>query len=495
MLNTLYAKLALALTLILILVGAVFGTASWYINKQHAELVVQTFNKDLASNLISERKLIHAGEINKPALQATFSEYMEINPSIEIYLLDNTGKIISYSAPPEKVVRDKVSLNSIREFLKNKEYKPVLGDDPRSLERGKPFSVAPINTNAGMFGYLYIVLRGEAFDAVDRALQQQYLVKLGLYALFVSLIVGLVAGLLIIWFVTRRLRRLTDQVEQFQSHKFTDQVDALLHKSRFRGDELDRLACAFMLMSQRIKNQIGKLEENDKKRRDLIANVSHDLRTPLAAMLGYLDTLKTKVNVLNAVDRDDCIETALRNAHRMSELIDELFELAKLEAGGAKLSKEPFAISDLVQDVVRQQSVLAQQKNVALEIESPERLPLVVGDIALIQRVLENLLSNAISHVDRIGKVIVRMMQSDGRIKISIWDSGAQIDSAEVPQLFDRFYQGSNRDERKLGAGLGLSIAKQILSLHESTINVDNKESGGKEFSFELRARTTEETG
>lgn len=104
MFDTLYAKLALALTLVLVLVGTLFAGFSWYVSRQHTELVVQTFNKDLASNLIKERKLSEA------VLKETFEEYMAINPSIEIYLLNGNGEIIPHSAPADKVIRSRVSL-------------------------------------------------------------------------------------------------------------------------------------------------------------------------------------------------------------------------------------------------------------------------------------------------------------------------------------------------------------------------------------------------
>ncbi len=482
MFNTLYSKLALALTIVLVLVGAVFGGFSWYIGKQHADLVVQTFNRDLAANLIRERKLIDNGELNEATLKETFDEYMAINPSIEIYLLNNTGQIVSHSAPPEKVVRKSVSLIPIREFLENREYKPILGDDPRNKERGKAFSVSPVNTSAGMYGYLYVVLRGEAYDSVARTLEQQYLVRLGLQVLSISLLVGLAAGLIILWRVTRRLRRLTLEINRFQPQN--QLVPA--SKTPSQGDEVNRLSLAFEDMSNRIREQIRSLEENDRKRRDLVANISHDLRTPTAAILGYLETLKARAALASESELQDYVETALRNASRMSKMIEELFEVAKLEAGAAAPDLEPISIADLAQDIVHQQGVLAKQKKIALSMEAPADLPLVKADTGMIHRVLENLVTNAINHLGRAGEVVVRLERRADCINISVWDSGKCIPQSEVARLFDRFYQGGERDERELGAGLGLSIAHQMLALHHTSIEVRNGQSGGKAFTFKL---------
>ena len=482
MFTSLYAKLAIALTVVLILVGTLFGGFTWYLSRQHADLVVQTFNKDLAAKLIEERNLIENGELSEALLKETFDEYMAINPSIEIYLLNQDGKIVSHSAPKDKVIRTSVSLDPIRAFLGLQEYEPLLGDDPRSSNRGKAFSVAPINTNSGMFGYLYVVLRGEAYDDVARTLEQQYLVQLGLQVLGLSLVFGLLAGLPILWLVTRRLRKLTLGMDRFQQQDegyFTPDIGN-------QGDEVNRLTVAFEAMSNRILEQISSLEENDRKRRDLVANISHDLRTPVAAILGYLERLKSRVGQADEEERLDYIETALRNASRLSTMIEELFELAKLEAEGAAPQIEPFSISDLVQDVVQQQKLVCPNQEIKIEIESPGELPLVSGDIGMIQRVLENLIKNAVTHLQKSGQVVVRLLKGPETVSINVWDSGDRIPSMEISRLFDRFYQRGERDERTLGAGLGLYIAKQMLTLHNTTIDVKNEDHGGKAFVFEL---------
>ena len=480
--TSLYAKLALALTVVLILVGTLFGGFTWYLSRQHADLVVQTFNKDLAANLIEERKLIENGELSEEMLKETFDEYMAINPSIEIYLLNREGEIVSHSAPKDKVVRTSVSLDPIKAFLDLQEYEPLLGDDPRSSNRGKAFSVAPINTNSGMFGYLYVVLRGEAYDDVARTLEQQYLVQLGLQVLGLSLVFGLLAGLPILWLVTRRLRKLTLEMDRFQRQDegyFTPNIVK-------QGDEVNRLTVAFEAMSNRILEQINSLENNDRKRRDLVANISHDLRTPIAAILGYLERLKSRVEQADEEERLDYIDTALRNASRLSMMIEELFELAKLEADGAAPQIEPFSISDLVQDVVQQQKLVCPNQEIKIDMESAEELPLVRGDIGMIQRVLENLIKNAVTHLQKSGQIVVRLLKDSDTVSINVWDSGERIPSKEITRLFDRFYQREERDERTLGAGLGLYIAKQILKLHNTTIDVKNEDRGGKAFVFEL---------
>lgn len=484
MFNSLYSRLALTLTIVLVLVGTVFGAAIWYFGKRHVDLVVQTFNRDLAQNLINERQLISGGYLNKPVIKKVFTEYMNINPNIEIYLLDEKGKIISFSAPTESVKLEKVSLNPIRSFLANEEYEPVVGDDPRNPGRQKAFSAAPINTVEGMYGYLYVVLRGNDYEAVERALEQRYLIRLGLQVLLMSLLVGLIAGLLVLWRVTRPVSRLTQSINQQRRQSDLSSTELISEP----GNELRYLEQSYEELTQRIQYQFERLEQTDVQRRDLVANISHDLRTPLASVVGYLEVLKEKSGKISTHQQIAYLDVAFKNARRLSQLIDDLFELARLEAGGLKLKPEPFSVTDLARTIVAQQLPNAAQRKMVLAVEIPEGLPLVIGDLNLIQRVLENLVSNAIQHNEPGTNIALCLERTQEGVKVSVFDDGDAIDEALFVSLFDRFLHGVSRDETKPGIGLGLSIAKQILLLHDSEINIAHLKGKGKAFCFELKA-------
>ncbi|MBO6851524.1 MAG: sensor histidine kinase, partial [Marinobacter sp.] len=142
-LKTLYARLALGLFLLLVTVGISYAFLSGYTLREYQASLNQELNRDLARNLVADRNLVDEGRLNEAALQELFSLYMTINPSIEIYLLDRAGQILAYSADPARIKRKRVSLEPIRALLANQEEYPVLGDDPRSHDRRKVFSVTP----------------------------------------------------------------------------------------------------------------------------------------------------------------------------------------------------------------------------------------------------------------------------------------------------------------------------------------------------------------
>jgi signal transduction histidine kinase len=218
-----------------------------------------------------------------------------------------------------------------------------------------------------------------------------------------------------------------------------------------------------------------------------VANVSHDLRTPIASLQGYLETLLIKEDVLSVEERRQYLGIALRHSERLGKLVAELFELAKLDSGHTELHREAFAPGELVQDVVLKYQLPAQREGVSIEARIPPDLPFVNADIGLIERVLENLLDNAIRHTPYGGRVAVSLAADAGRVAVQVTDTGCGIPAEELPYVFDRFYQVKKSErEASGGVGLGLAIAKRILDLHASTIAVASSPQSGTRFDFAL---------
>ncbi|MFC1602289.1 ATP-binding protein [Pseudomonadota bacterium] len=493
MLRTLYAKLALVLVVLLITVGLLYALLSTSATRNYLQQVNQQFNSDLARNLVMDRNLVEEGRLNQEALKETFHQYMVINPSIEIYLLDMQGQILAYSADPGKVKRKHVALEPIYTFLSGKGDYPLLGDDPRSHDRHKAFSVTPVPTAQNPEGYLYIVLRGEEFDSVDRMIEESHFLRLSGWAVLGSLSIALIVGLALFFILTRRLHRLTTQMEQFQASDFTAHASMPARRGG-RGDEVDRLADTFDQMAEHITAQLEQLKQKDTLRRELVAQVSHDLRTPLAALRGYLESLKLKEHELSAEERADYLGIALRQSERLSRRMGELFELAKLDAQETQPECEPFAPAELTQDVVQKFQLRAQQEQIHLEMEPAEEIPFVWADIALTERVLENLIGNALRHTPAGGSVTLALKQNQESVLVSVMDSGSGIDMADLPHLFKSFYRAKKQGSGEGHAGLGLAIAKRIVELQGGTIGAENRQHKGSNFCFTLPVWRNKET-
>jgi signal transduction histidine kinase len=484
-LNTLYAKLSLGLVILLIAIGLIYAFISNTITRNYLQEVNQQFNRNLARDLVADRNLVAEGRIDQQALSETFRQYMVINPSIEIYLIDLDGKILSYSADPGKVKRKRVSLVPIRSFLTMDKHYPLLGDDPRSHDGKKAFSVTPVPNQQQPEGYLYVVLRSEQVDRVERMIRESYFLRMSGWAVAASLGVGLVVGLVAFRLLTRRLQRLSAVMEEFEQSRFDSERTYGVDVGR-SADEVDRLGITFDRMAHRIREQIERLREQDALRRELIAQVSHDLRTPLASMLGYLETLQIKGRELPKEQRADFLHTALKQGQRLSRMVEELFELASLDAREKAPVLEPFAPAELVQDVVQKYRLRAEQREIALELVTMPDLPFAQGDIGMTERVLDNLLDNAFVHTPDGGRIVVEVNVDERTLSVAVTDSGKGIAKDDLLAVFEPFFRADAIPADGSHAGLGLAIAKRIMALQHGAIRAENAPRNGATFTFVL---------
>jgi predicted ATPase/signal transduction histidine kinase len=242
---------------------------------------------------------------------------------------------------------------------------------------------------------------------------------------------------------------------------------------------------------QRLKDHLE--AENNYLRRDLIANVSHDLRTPLVSMRGYLEVLATRGEQLDAEQRRQYLGVAVRQSEHLGTLIDELFELAKLDFRGVTPNREPFPFTELATDVVQKFQLAANREGVALEVEAPVPLPFVEADISLMERVLENLVGNALRHTPAGGRVCVAVAAEDGELRVQVRDTGSANPVSELPYVYDRIYRPGPTGglSGTAGAGLGLAITKRIVEIHGGTVAAASDGRSGSCFSVTLPLRAS----
>ena len=487
MFRSLYARLALALFLLFCLVGGLLFIAAMYSAHLYQQEISQRLNRDLAPHIVSEYLLMENGQVNQENLKQLFHELMIINPSVELYLLDPEGRILAFSAPADKVVRQQVSLAPIQAMLHGDQQLPVLGDDPRGKQRRKAFSVATIKTDGVRQGYIYAILGGEQVDDIVQLLKNSSILRWGSAILVSGLAFSLIAGLVIFALLTRRLRKLSQAMDQFKQSDFSKPVQLDIADSR-NPDEIDRLGLTFSAMTDRIQSQVERLRGTDRLRRELIANVSHDLRTPLSSLKGYLETLIIKNGNLSGEDRREYLETAIRHADILNKRIEDLFELAKLDARELKPQLEPFSVAELVHDVSQKFALRCQQQGVSLNVDMDTQSPFAEADIGLIERALDNLIENALRNTPKGGHIQLMLSVDENQVRITVADTGRGIAADELPHIFERFYRKASPDNpQDGGAGLGLAIAQRIIALHGGTLSVESEIDRGSAFHFALR--------
>lgn len=484
--RTLYGKLAITLIGLLAAVGISYVLLTASLTSDHLKRTSQELNRTLAANLIKERALVSHGRLDHSALKGVFESFMVINPSIELYLLDEYGVIEGYSAPKGKVVLTQVALEPIRRFLAG-DTLPILGDDPRDMARKKIFSAAPLDADDPDSGYLYVVLHGENYDSISDVIGDSYILRLGSWVIVASLITALILGLFLINQFTRRLTRLSQVMADFERNDFS-RLPADADFDYQSNDEIGRLGSSFRDLANRVISQLKALRETDRHRRDMVANISHDLRTPLASLQGYLETLLLKEGSLSPDKQREYLEIALRHSTRLGKLTKDLFELTRLDAGDIKPQKVNFSIHELVYDILQKYQLDAEKRGIHLSCSDADTVCSAYGDIGLIERALENLIENALRHSSEGGNVRVDINEENKSVRLTVSDNGKGIPAEEIPHIFSRFYQVDKHRSNKFGgAGLGLAIVKSILDLHSSTISVKSAPGQGTQFSFVLK--------
>lgn len=491
--QSLHARLALGLLGLLVLAGVLnvastVRTTRLYLQEMDQQLDVQRAER-LAAQLNEERRDPWASrgddastELNADGFAELARQVALFDPGLEVYGLWLDGNL-AWSAPAgESVHRDYVSLVPIRQMLEGTAPFPLLGDDPRRPEQSAPFAVARWLQGDTTVGYVYLVRpRAEPRHSWLDDLTSSYILRLSARNALLSLGVVLLAGTLLFGFLTRPLRRLARRMGRVL------RGDDAAHDPS-PGDDVASLERAFEEMDQRIQSQMQEIERMEGLRNELISNISHDLRTPIASLQGYLDTLTLKEDVLSKQERDEYLQIALNQAERLGKLVDELFEITKLENFAIEPQMERFRLAELVQDVVQGFQLRARQQGVAIEAELNPDLPPVYVDVRLMERALENLIDNALRFTPAGGTVRVVLEETPYHFSVRVQDSGSGIAPEDLPHIFDRYYQARFHGGKtsRSGAGLGLAITRRIVELHQSQLEVESILGEGSTFSFSL---------
>jgi len=288
-----------------------------------------------------------------------------------------------------------------------------------------------------------------------------------------SVVAGLVAlllGLFLIRTVVRPLRAVRDAAQRIGSGELSYRVPIV------SSDEIGDLARQFNEMA-------AALEQDETSRRKMMADIAHELRTPLAVMRGQAEALEDGVFALTPENIAPIREQTIL----LARLVDDLRDLALAEAGQLPLELSDVDLSRLVPRVIRGFQPQAQSKGLSLSADLAESLPLIQADSQRLEQVLGNLLSNALRHTPEGGMILVKAWADETSAWLAVIDDGQGIASDDLPHLFDRFYRaGVARSRSDGGTGLGLSIARQLVEAHGGEITVESELGKGATFTVRL---------
>ncbi|EGQ7902825.1 HAMP domain-containing histidine kinase [Vibrio alginolyticus] len=418
-------------------------TYNW--QKETIELrTKQSLHKELASHMRDDNPLMIGTDYNPKALKSIFHTLMLIGPDFEIYFLDSQGNITTHAAPEEAEIMGKVDLNPIKQFLNDQPF-PILGEDPRNRGEHKVFSVAAIEELGSTVGYLYVVIGSTRHDAIANAqVDTPYIALAGL--VLVSILgFALGAYVLVKRSLLNPIERVTKQLQQQAEHDFRLQPD-FTHQV----PELVPIAHSYQMMAKHIQQQFLQLEYQSSHRRQSLLQLSHDLKTPLSSVLGYLETWR-----LQHPESDPLIDVAFRNCEKLSTQLHSLLDAARKEAPMPNYEYRPVDLGALMAECAETMQSQFSRKEVVLKVDIDSEIQ-TVGDKGLLERLVLNLLENALRHSPIGSEVHCQAHLSEDKSRIHFTFVNHIEEEAEGGSL-----------------GIGTKIVQSILMLHHSYLETN----------------------
>lgn len=421
------------------------------------------------------------GTLDAARAQDVIARLEALSPDDDFYLLDLRGRIVAPTRD-RGLAMTSISMRPLRRFMDRRRFgeesELIRGPDPLDAAAARPFSAALLPARGEPAGYLYVVLGNPLRQDPAPALRQQAATRLAGGAATAILLLAAAAATLLHFRVRRPALQLKQRIDSALGHAEPVGLD---HPAPATiEDGLERLLA---LLEKREKS-LRRLQE---VRQEALTHFTHDLRTPIATLRGYLETLALG-SELSPSKRQGYLDIALRHSERLSRLVDELLELSRLQQVDVPPRLERFRLGELVQDNIQRFRCRAEEKAIELDSDFDPDLPPVFANVALMERALENLIENALRHASAGDRVSVRLRHHGHRLQVSVIDSGAGIAAEDLPHIFERFYRGSgpDRTDDHRGSGLGLAITHRIVELHGSELQVESRLGAGSTFTFSL---------
>ena len=490
--SSLRARIVALVIVFCVLVSAIFVGVLNYAYMGYYDELRQRQGSEFARNVAEMYPQFgEFDKLDRADIESMFEKMLLLDPRSAIYLLDSDGRIrAGYTKERSIGSRANVALEPVERLLKAPVGQTVFGDDPEFSARQSLFAAAPLlaasgaSANQKPVGYIYVLMRPPDAD-VKRGLIASYANR----SAFAVALGGALAGALLVFavlsLITRPLKRLTDAADAVSAQEADGglNLSVLPHDDdELRTDEIGRVSRAFRAMVMRLREQAQQVKRVDANRREWVANVSHDLRTPLTSLIGHLETIQMRGERMSVDDRTRFLDVAMRNAQHLDRLSSSLFDLARLESDDLPLDKSPAHLGEFLDDFVARFAAVAETRDIALTVEYPPGLPLASIDAALVERALANLMDNALRYTPSGGAITLRAASRDNGVAITVADSGTGIDATVLAHVFERFFQGSRHREGGGHAGLGLAVVERVAQLHGGRANAANRQSGGAVF-------------
>ncbi|HHV59264.1 MAG TPA: cell wall metabolism sensor histidine kinase WalK [Clostridiaceae bacterium] len=490
MFKTIFSKLITIFIFILLMSFLVSGVMLYYFLGNFASSEKEKALSDSSEYIATFLRLMIESE-NNPLLRLFFENQLEVNSAATnsiIWVVDTEGRII-FDKPDISSMSYELRSRLLRE---SGYYKLPDERQYRGIMNGTGV-LKEIGTFYGLFkdtGVSWLTIarpvRYKYGNGEERTIAAVYLhtpvpeiyemrsilFKLFLISVLISIVVSIIPAYLFSAKISRPLKEICDASKKIASGKFEKK---LYVKSR---DEVGELAESFNNMASDLK----KLEQ---MRRDFVANVSHELKTPMTNISGYIAGILDET--IPPEKHKHYLSIVMEETYRLNRLVNDLLDLAKMESGEMRLNYQVFDINELIRRCVIKLENMLVKKDLEVEADFAQEETPVNADKDAIERVFINLLHNAVKFTPEGGKITIRTVLKKDRVIVSITDTGVGIEKEELSVIWDRFHKADkSRGKDKTGTGLGLAIVKNIINEHNQEVHVESELGKGSTFSFTL---------
>lgn len=391
-----------------------------------------------------------------------------------VTLIDAAGRVVADSSLTPEKMTNHLDRPEIREALRRPMGSSERNSDSTDVKT--LYLAKAVQDGDTILGFVRVALPTES---VDRELSALW----GTIA--VVAIGGIIVALVIGWTLARKvmvpISEMVGVAEAMRNGRYEAKVRHLTN------DELGRLGDTLNRLGAEMTNKISELQRLENVRRDFVANVSHEIKTPLTSIKGYVETLLSGA-IDDPAHRIRFLEKIDRNAERLTSLVQDILSLAKIEAGEDSFKPTPIEWNPLITSVISRHEDAIQKKNLRLKVNAPSTPVVVMGDKEAMIQVLDNLLTNAIKYTTEGGKMTVSLSTKAAWGKVEVEDTGIGIPAEHLDRIFERFYRIDKARSRELGGtGLGLSIVKHLISAMGGEVGVDSAVGIGSKFTVKLK--------
>jgi signal transduction histidine kinase len=414
-----FRRIYVVVFLLIAVLGLLFVGVTYVATTSFYAASTELLNKDVAGHIAKFTSPYGREGFDRQKADSVFYQAMVISPSAEVYFLDTSGRVIYFHGDTTEIQSWQVDPVALRQYLESGGADFISGSDPRDLRRRKIFSAASVEGPGGRLGYIYVIFGNQQYRSVTQMLVNSRVTPAVLGTVMLIVAVSLVITL----FYIRRAKRRFELIE---------------HTNRAVASE--------------------------KERRDFMTNMAHDLRTPLAIARGYAETLQLKRGQLRMDEEREYGELVLNKIRQVEKMVGEVFELSKMESASFEMRREPFVFSELVHEVIRGKGDGSGMGGSGwrgeIVCEQCTDGAWVDGDISLMERVLQNLVVNAVAYTKVGGKIIVSLRREEGGLVCRVSNEGEALGEELL-----RWFNGEAQMRPKKSA-IGLSIVKRVLTMH-----------------------------